>query len=589
MSGDEGSDADAALAATRAEGQGIDLDPASAERAAGVVRGWGNVPGRDPDFAGREEQLAAIRAGLLAGAPVVVHSVKGMGGAGKTQVAIEYAHRHTGDYALTWWLDCESTVLLGQQYAELAIHFGHATRDAPPEEMRRAAIGALRRHPSWLLVFDNVTDPGVFQRNWLPDGPGHVLITSYQDWWDGIAIPVPVGYLPRAKSVQLLRRRVPAMTDGDADALADALNDLPLSLALAAASVAETGMSPADYVRMHAEHTAQLLRVGRTTGPRDTLTAVVSYAWTRLRFTDPDAALLAAICAYLSHWPIPVSWLTTAAAGLPPSLAARLTNDAARPLLLGALTRSGLARLDDDGLTLHRFVQEAIRRAIPDASPEARACATTIITANVPPDPESPAAWPAWARLYPHLPVLPPRRQDTGPALNDTALTAVRYLISSGNASEAETRAARLHESWGYPHALGPDHEDTLRAAAARAAANRALGRYGLARSYGTRTLTRRRSLHGDDHPGTLTAASDLADILADMGDHEAARELDADTLRRRRRVLGKDHPDTRRSAGNLARDLRALGEMGWRGWRAGLRRRVTAWWRAWRGRHRAR
>jgi hypothetical protein len=73
---------------------------------------WGNVPARDLDFAGREEQLAAVRAGLLAGGPVVVHAVRGMGGAGKSQVAIEYAHRHAGDYALTWWLDCENTVLL---------------------------------------------------------------------------------------------------------------------------------------------------------------------------------------------------------------------------------------------------------------------------------------------------------------------------------------------------------------------------------------------------------------------------------------------------------------------------------------------
>jgi hypothetical protein len=567
--------------------EGTDLDPALAERAAGVVRGWGNVPARDPAFAGREEQLAAIRAGLLTGGPVVVHAVKGMGGAGKTQVAIEYAHRHAGDYALTWWLDAESTVLLGQRYAELAIHLGHATRDAPPEEMRRAAIGALRRHPSWLLVFDNVTDPGVFRRDWLPDGPGHVLITSYQDRWDGIATPVPVGYLPRAESVQLLRRRVPAMTDGDADALAGALNDLPLSLALAAASLAETGMSPADYVRMHAEHTVQMLRAGMTTGPRDTLTAVVSYAWTRLRVIDPDAALLTAIRAYLSHWPVPVSWLTTAAAGLPPALAARLTGDAARPLLVDAITRSGLARLDDDGLTMHRFVQDTIRRAIPPAQEEARAGATAIITANAPPNPESPAAWSAWARLYPHLPALTPRRQDSEPALEDTLLAAIWYLISSGNVSEAETRASRLHQSWEYPHSFGPDHEKTLRAAAAHAAANRALGRYDLARSYGTRTLTRRRSLHGDDHPGTLTAASDLAGILSDMGDHEAARELDADTLRRRRRVLGKDHPDTRRSAENLARDLRALGETGWRGWRARLRRRATAWRRAWRERRR--
>jgi hypothetical protein len=68
----------------------------------------------------------------------------GDGRRGKSQVAIEYAHRHAGDYALTWWLDCENTVLLGQQYAELALRLGHVTRDAPPEEMCGAAISGYR-------------------------------------------------------------------------------------------------------------------------------------------------------------------------------------------------------------------------------------------------------------------------------------------------------------------------------------------------------------------------------------------------------------------------------------------------------------
>lgn len=554
--------------------------------AAGAVRGWANVPARNPYFVGREEQLAAIRAGLLAGGPVVVHAVRGAGGGGKSQVAVEYIHRHAGDYALTWWLDCENRVLLRQQYAELAIHLGHGTRDAPPDEMRSAAVSALRQHPSWLLVFDNVTDPATF-RQWLPDGPGHVLITSYKDYWTGLATAVPVGPLPRAESVRLLQRRVPAFADADAGELADALGDLPLTLALACALIAETGAPPAQYVRQHAELAANLVRYRRTLNRGDRLTPVVSSNWTRLRYLDPDAAFLASTCAHLSHQPISVDWLVKAAAGFPEALAARLTDDSARPRLLDALAVSGLARLDDAGLTMHRFVQEAIGRVYPENRTETRACATTILTANVPPDPESPAAWPAWARLYPHLPRIPPRRQESGPALNDAVLTTVRYLISSGNTSEAETLASRLHESWRYPHSLGPDDPDTLRAAAANAAANRALGRYGLAQAIGKQNLNGLRRLHGDDHPSTLTAAGDLADTLFESGEHEAARELDADILRRRRQVLGKDHPDTRRSAGNLARDRRALRETGWRGWRAALRRRVTAWWRAWRGRRR--
>jgi hypothetical protein len=106
-------------------------------------------------------------------------------------------------------------VLLGQQYAELAIHLGQVTRDAPPEEMRRAAISALRQHPSWLLVFDNVTDPATVGQ-WLPGQPGRVLITSYKDYWNGLATAaaVPVGPLPRAESVRLLRRRVPGLPTG---------------------------------------------------------------------------------------------------------------------------------------------------------------------------------------------------------------------------------------------------------------------------------------------------------------------------------------------------------------------------------------
>jgi hypothetical protein len=99
-----------------------------------------------------------------------------MGGVGKTQLAIEYAHRYSGDYDVTWWLDSENTALMTQQYADLAEHLGAARKGLPLDAMRRALLSDLHRRPRWLLVFDNAEDPA-FLRDWLPSGPGHVIIT----------------------------------------------------------------------------------------------------------------------------------------------------------------------------------------------------------------------------------------------------------------------------------------------------------------------------------------------------------------------------------------------------------------------------
>ena len=120
------------------------------------LRAWGNVPARNPAFAGREEQLARIRQALAGeGGRAAVQALHGMGGVGKTQLAIEYAHRHSGDYDVTWWLDSENTTLMTQQYADLAEHLGAAWKGLPLDAMRRALLSDLHRRPRWLLVFDN--------------------------------------------------------------------------------------------------------------------------------------------------------------------------------------------------------------------------------------------------------------------------------------------------------------------------------------------------------------------------------------------------------------------------------------------------
>jgi hypothetical protein len=143
---------------------------------AGAVR----LAPRPAVLAGREELLAELDARLSAGPRPGVVALTGLGGAGKTSVAVEYAHRQLERCAVVWHLAAEEPAALAAGFGELAARLGAGDGTGDPVA---AVQAALARRGDWLLVFDNVPDPAAVRELLPPAGGGRVVITSQHGSW----------------------------------------------------------------------------------------------------------------------------------------------------------------------------------------------------------------------------------------------------------------------------------------------------------------------------------------------------------------------------------------------------------------------
>ncbi|MFG3047377.1 FxSxx-COOH system tetratricopeptide repeat protein [Streptomyces sp. NPDC048202] len=512
---------------------------------------------RNPDFAGRETEITRLRERLVKESKAVPQALHGMGGVGKTQLALEYAHRFSDQYDLVWWIDAEQPDEIPVRYAELADHLGLAKPDAGTEANARALLSHLAIRERWLLILDNAEDPDQIEP-WLAEGSGHTLITSRNPNWAGTARTTPLNVFTRTDSLTYLQGQVDGMNDEQADSLAADLGDLPLALAQAAGVIANGGLSLDLYHQLLATNTTRILEKGGAPGYPASVAATVTIAVNRLTEHHPHTVALLHLVALLGPEPIRNGWLEAVRPRL-----TTIPGDPADPMwlheALSPLSRYGLARTESESFQVHRLTQAVVRdQTPPDQAAAIRDDAITLLAAVNPGDPQSPDFWPGWAALIPHL-TAPHLTATEQPELRPTLLRAAHYLIRSGQTRTARDLTAAAHTAWATD--LGQDHPDTLTAAQFLGHATAYLGGHAEARRIIEDTLARRRRTLGDDHPDTLQSANDLASALHSFDEQVESRRMDEDTLARRRRVLGDDHPDTLESAHNLAATLYSLGE----------------------------
>ena len=195
------------------------------------------LPPRLVFLAGRDELLAEVGARLTAGddpGPRLV-ALCGLGGAGKTSLAVEYAHRHLAEVGVAWQFAAEDATVLAAGFGELAAQLGvRGLADARDPVASVHAVLARFAAP-WLLIFDNVADLASVAAFLPPAGPGRMLITSQNPAWPGQMLDVPM--LDQDVAADFLVNRTGDLDRQAARDLADELGGLPLALEQAAAYI----------------------------------------------------------------------------------------------------------------------------------------------------------------------------------------------------------------------------------------------------------------------------------------------------------------------------------------------------------------
>lgn len=561
---------------------------------------------------GRETLLGDI---LSADGGRGVRVVHGMGGCGKTSLALEAAHDAVQRGWQVWWVSAaDRSGFLGGMRA-LSRRLG-----LTDDELRYGDAADLlwqrlsRQDHKWLLVIDNADDPQVTAgpgqqagdgTGWLrpvTSGAGLIVVTSRDgraESWGPWCRLYRLGMLTSEEAVQVLADRTGIHHDalgGDAgaEALADRLGRLPLALRIAGSFLAELAEVPPAFagpapLRSYLQYLDTLKRgdlpaafpspVPGALTPSQAR-GIIGRTWdltlSQLEYRDfPEVRGLLRLLACLADAPVPYELLH------PPILASSpLFPGITGPRLwqvLKALAGSGLIEVTGSPgqaapgvITLHPLVRDTSRAGLPPGQrPDYISLAARLTAAAAAPEtagsPEDPLSWPRWHALAPHaLHIF--ETMITADSYPDDAVLpaayaadkAASYQATQGLISPAEATHRTLLQI--RLRTLGADHPDTLgtRHSIARRLSERA--DYQQAETEYRTILKAMRRVLGPEHPDTLTVQHNIASLTSFRGDYARAEADYRDVLEIKLRVFGQDHPDTLITRHEIARMMNEQG-----------------------------
>jgi len=487
-----------------------------------------------------------------------------MGGVGKTQLAVEFAHRYGRFFHGVHWLDAAQPDALGTEIAACGLKMGlQPWPDTLPEQLN-ATLHAWQTGGPRLVIFDNLEDVPA-AREWLAalsGGPLRLLLTARRSNWPhdlGLAA-LPLDVFTPQESRDFLRAAGVAGSAGDLESLAKRLGHLPLALELAARYLrahrrlnVTAYLGKLDHVLTDPAMQNWRADLGNPTGHDLDLLATFAVSWEQLRNgLARRLFLLAGYCA--PNAPLPFTLLQEAA-----ELETGVCDEA-----LGRLEGLGLLRAGETetGPAIHPLLAE-YARALPTAPAFLPALADVLArqasAANKRVDQTGELA--VFTPLLPHL--RPVAGAAEGAGLTDAAALwnelgyHLHTLADYAGARAAFERALAIDEA-----TFGPDHPKIAIRVNNLGSVLQDLGDLTGARAAYERSLAIWRAAYGEEHPRVATAHNNLGGVLYVLGDLTGARTAYERALAIFERFLPPEHPHIRSARESLARVKREVSDL---------------------------
>ncbi|MGV8175176.1 MAG: FxSxx-COOH system tetratricopeptide repeat protein, partial [Methanothrix sp.] len=526
---------------------------------------WNMPLQRNHNFTGRKDILADLALALRSGERGDwKQALWGMGGVGKTQIALEYAYSHKPDYRVVWWLRSEEASTLLSDYAQMAPKLYPEFGPVGDVNATKDAVKAwIQQNRGWLLIFDNAQNPEAI-KDFLPgDGPGHVIITSRNQEWGKLAKKFPIEVFKREESINFILDRTRQPDQEIADSLAEELGDLPLALEQAVSYIEATSISLADYLDAFKKRRAELWdQEEKPIDYPDTVATTWDLAMKEV-IREPGATDILSLCAFLAPDEIPFELLTEGKDALSASLSTISNDNLAFNNALRTLRRYSLIESDGKTLSVHRLVQAVVRDRLGEDKKDWAKTAVALLSSAFPFKVEDLATWDKSERLHPHVLVAASHAEELEVAYKETQHVlneAGRYSRNRADFLGAKNqleRALILAEI-----VYGQNHPEVATIVNNLGSVLQDMGELQKAREHFERALKIDELVYGPDHPGVAADVNNLGSVLQDIGELQKAQECFERALKIDEKIYGHDHPDVAIDAGNLGKVLRALGDL---------------------------
>ncbi|OGM42265.1 kinesin [Aspergillus bombycis] len=552
-------------------------------------------------FIGRESEIAELERWIEKSQGPSRIAICGLGGVGKTQIALELAYRlqnRHSDYSV-FWIPCTSHEIVEQAYMTLAQILG--IHNAKPAEAKNSVKAYLsQRTGRWLLIFDNADDIDMWIQS-CTSNPNPVLVDFLPQSDQGRILFTTRN---RKLAVKLASSNVVDISEPNIETATKILDNLLIKKDLlddtglsssgnsqAAAYINENDIGFTEYVTLLQEpepEVIELLSEDFGDGEKEKYANPVATTWLisfqQIQSLNQLAADYLSFMACISPRDIPQSLL-------PSAISKRKKIEA-----IGLLKAFSFINEQAEGcLSLHRLVYYATRnwmRNNRQLDPYIKKTADQL--SHVFPT-EDHTNRTLWRQYLPHAVALISQsefwkqqkiyatllerigmclyRDGRYGEAEDPALRAMDINVQILGRENTSTLDSMARLAWIYMkqgrrkdaeelqvhvlaasrRVLGPKNPDTLASMSDLACTYHEQGRQEESEELQIQALTALKETLGPEHADTLTSMNNLASVYRQQMRWKEAEELELQVIKLRKRVLGSDHPDTVTAMNNMA------------------------------------